>query len=65
MAQVDFNVVMDSRGNFIEIQGAAEGMAFSRNELNDLIALAEKGVRKIISIEEGFLKNELQILSGY
>ncbi|MCX7705793.1 MAG: ribonuclease PH [bacterium] len=65
MAQVDFNVVMNSKGEFIEIQGAAEGMAFSQNELNELITIAKQGISKIIRIEEEFLKNELQILSGY
>ncbi|MCM8759431.1 MAG: ribonuclease PH [Candidatus Omnitrophica bacterium] len=65
MAQLDFNVVMNNKGNFIEIQGAAEGMDFSFNELSELISIAEKGIKKIIKIEEEFLKNELQILSGY
>lgn len=65
MAQVDFNVVMNSNGNFIEIQGAAEGMSFSRNELDALISVAEKGIKQIIEIEKEFLKNEFQILSGY
>lgn len=65
IAQVDFNVVMNSKGEFVEIQGAAEGMFFSHNELGSLIKLAEKGISEIIEIEKIFLKNEIQILSGY
>ncbi|MCM8825732.1 MAG: ribonuclease PH [Candidatus Omnitrophica bacterium] len=65
MAQVDFNVVMNSKNEFIEIQGAAEGRSFKYDELTRLIALAEKGIQQIISIEREILKNELQILSGY
>ena len=65
MAQVDFNVVMNSKGEFVEIQGSAEGMTFSYNQLNQLIGLAGKGIQQIIRIEKEFLKNELQILSGY
>ncbi|MCM8822767.1 MAG: ribonuclease PH [Candidatus Omnitrophica bacterium] len=65
MAQVDFNVVMNSKNEFIEIQGSAEGKSFKHNELERLLALAEKGIQQIISTEREFLKNELQILSGY
>ena len=43
----DMNVVMTDAGRFIEIQGTAEGAPFSRDELNALLALAEKGNREI------------------
>lgn len=43
----DMNVVMTDAGRFIEIQGTAEGAPFSRDELNTLLALAEKGNREI------------------
>jgi len=65
IAQVDFNVVMNSKGEFVEIQGAAEGMFFSRNELDQLLVIAQKGINEIIETEKNLLKNELQILSGY
>lgn len=43
----DMNVVMTNAGRFIEIQGTAEGVSFSREELNALLTLAEKGNREI------------------
>jgi len=46
-AETDMNVVMNEAGNFIEIQGTAEGHAFRRDELNSLLDLAGEGVAKI------------------
>jgi ribonuclease PH len=43
----DMNVVMDSFGGFIEIQGTAEGAAFSREQLNALLAIAEQGIGEL------------------
>ena len=40
-AEVDMNVVMTGAGRFVEVQGTAEGMAFSRGELDSLLGLAE------------------------
>jgi ribonuclease PH len=51
-AEVDMNVVMTGGGRFIEVQGTAEGMAFSRSELEDLLALAEKGIGEIVSLQD-------------
>ena len=42
-AEVDMNVVMTGAGRFVEVQGTAEGMAFSRGELDSLLGLAEVG----------------------
>ncbi len=50
-AEVDMNVVMTESGRFIEVQGTAEGMAFSRAELDDLLALAELGIGRIVSMQ--------------
>ena len=47
-AETDMNVVMNEAGGFIEIQGTAEGHAFQRNELDQLLVLAEKGVADIV-----------------
>jgi ribonuclease PH len=47
-AEVDMNVVMTSSGRFIEVQGTAEGMAFTRSELDDLLGLAEHGIATIL-----------------
>ncbi len=55
-AAVDFNVVMTGRGEFVEIQGTAEGKPFSRETINDLIALAEKGIKQLFELQEAALK---------
>ncbi len=47
-AGVDMNVVMTSTGRFVEVQGTAEGLAFSRSELDDLLGLAEHGIAAIL-----------------
>jgi ribonuclease PH len=44
----DMNVVMTGAGNFVEVQGTAEGEAFSRAELDRLLALAERGITQLI-----------------
>ena len=46
-ADVDFNVVMTGKGDFIEVQGTAEGDPFSRAQLDGLLDLAAKGVRAL------------------
>lgn len=48
-AAVDMNFVMTSAKRFIEIQGTAEGVPFTKNRLNKLIELAEKGIDELIS----------------
>jgi len=47
-AEVDMNVVMTSEGRFVEVQGTAEGMPFTRSELDDLLGLAEHGIAQIL-----------------
>ncbi|MFY8125382.1 MAG: ribonuclease PH, partial [Hydrogenophaga sp.] len=44
----DMNVVMTGAGQFVEVQGTAEGAAFSRAEMNDLLALAEAGIADLV-----------------
>jgi ribonuclease PH len=44
----DMNVVMTGAGHFVEVQGTAEGAAFARAELDQLISLAERGIRELI-----------------
>ncbi len=53
-ADVDMNVVMTGSGNFVEIQGTAEGVTFSRGELDELLGLAEKGINEIVAIQRSF-----------
>lgn len=51
-AEVDMNIVMTGDGRFIEVQGTAEGLPFARRELDELIALAEGGIRELTSLQE-------------
>jgi ribonuclease PH len=54
-AEVDMNVVMTSQGRFVEVQGTAEGMAFTRGELDDMLALAELGCTEIFELQTEFV----------
>ncbi len=51
-AEVDMNVVMTGSGKFVEVQGTAEGAPFSRDELDSMLALAEKGIGEILSLQQ-------------
>ncbi|WP_428508579.1 ribonuclease PH [Roseateles sp.] len=48
----DMNVVMTADGGFVELQGTAEGVAFSRAEMNALLDLAEKGIRELLAAQK-------------
>jgi ribonuclease PH len=50
-AETDMNVVMNEAGRLIEIQGTAEGHAFSREELKEMLDLAQAGVSTIIDAQ--------------
>ncbi len=50
-AEVDMNVVMAGDGRFLEVQGTAEGMSFSRDELDELLRLAELGIGEIMALQ--------------
>jgi ribonuclease PH len=54
-ADVDFNVVMTASGKFVEIQGTAEKEAFSRAQLDELLKLAEKGIRQVMEAQNRVL----------
>jgi ribonuclease PH len=54
-AEVDMNVVMTSEGRFVEVQGTAEGKAFSRSELDTLLALAESGINEIFELQAEYV----------
>jgi len=51
-AQVDMNVVMTDTGQIVEIQGTGEAFPFSRQEMNDLLDLAYKGISELIKIQK-------------
>lgn len=52
LAETDMNVVMNEQGQFIELQGTAEDGSFSRNQLNDLLTLAETGILRLIELQK-------------
>jgi len=56
-AETDMNIVMNEAGNFIEVQGTAEGHAFSDNEFSAMLNLARKGVGEIIAAQNEVLTN--------
>ena len=51
-AEVDFNVVMTSRGQFVEVQGTAEGRPFAKQTIDLLLNLAEKGIRQLLETQQ-------------
>jgi ribonuclease PH len=51
-AEVDMNVVMTGNGRFVEIQGTAEGMSFTKDTLNTLLKLAEEGISSLVEIQK-------------
>src|SRR5437764_11476796 len=51
-AEVDMNLVMTGGGRFIEVQGTAEGLPFTRNELDTLLELGTKGIKEIVELQE-------------
>jgi ribonuclease PH len=54
-AEVDMNVVMTGSGEFVEIQGTAEGKTFSRQDLDDLLALAQKGIEELMVLQKDII----------
>jgi ribonuclease PH len=58
-AQVDFNVVMTGKGQFVEVQGTGEESTFSHEQLNELLAMAQKGLKDISSLQAAFLARQL------
>ena len=54
-AEVDMNVVMTGAGRFVEVQGTAEGLAFTRGELDTLLGLAEAGIKELTALQAAVL----------
>jgi ribonuclease PH len=48
----DMNVVMTTAGAFVELQGTAEGAAFTRAQLDQMLTLAEKGIRELLTLQQ-------------
>ena len=55
-AAVDFNVVMTDQGEFVELQGTAEGAPFTKETIDSLISLADKGIRELFQIQQAALE---------
>ncbi|MCE5194514.1 MAG: ribonuclease PH [Nitrospiraceae bacterium] len=62
-AEVDMNVVMTGSEKIVEVQGAAEGMPFSKKTLDELILLASSGIKELIEIQRSLLEIDNNILS--
>ncbi|MCY4577495.1 MAG: ribonuclease PH [Chloroflexi bacterium] len=50
-AEVDFNIVMTSEGDFVEVQGTAEGMPFSKHALEEVLSLAQQGIEELSAFQ--------------
>ena len=55
-AETDMNIVMNEVGNFVEVQGTAEGHAFTRDEFDAMLDLARKGIDEIIAAQSEALR---------
>ena len=51
-AEVDMNIVMTDKNEFVEIQGTAEWKTFTRNKMNEMLDIAEKGINDIFKVQE-------------
>ena len=51
------NVVKTGDGRFIELQGTAEGLPFERRALDDLLALADSGIRELVELQRSIIGN--------
>jgi ribonuclease PH len=54
----DMNVVMTAAGGFVEVQGTAEGAAFTRAEMDQLLNLADLGIRQLVAAQRAALQAE-------
>lgn len=64
-ALVDMNIVMTGEGKYIEIQGTGEENPFSREQLNDLLALGEKGIQELISLQKEALGERANLIGNF
>jgi len=59
-AEVDMNVVMIGKGDFIEIQGTGERRTFNKSQMDELLDLAKKGIESLFEIQKNFFKDSLK-----
>jgi ribonuclease PH len=55
-ADVDMNIVMLGGGNFVEVQGTAEGQAFTKKDMDAMLKLAAKGIKELFAVQNKVLK---------
>jgi ribonuclease PH len=58
-AEVDFNIVMTGKGQFVEVQGSGEETTFSHDQLQSLLVLAQKGLKEVSAAQTAFLTKQL------
>jgi len=58
-AEVDANIVMTGRGQFVEVQGSGEETTFSNDQLQGLLVIAQKGLKELSSLQTAFLTQQL------
>ncbi len=51
-AEADFNIVMTADGDFVEVQGTAEGVPYSRHALEEVLSVAESGIQQLIALQQ-------------
>ena len=56
VAEVDFNVVMTSQGKFVEVQGTAEARPFTKEAIDSILSLAEKGIKQLFEVQQDALE---------
>ncbi len=59
-ADVDMNVIMTASGNFVEIQGTAEANAFSRDQMNEMLDLAQTGITQLTTLQTSIVNVPLR-----
>ena len=55
-AEIDMNVVMNAKGEFVEIQGTGEQVSFSRDRLNEMLDMAQEGIEELLRLQREALE---------
>ena len=56
-ADVDFNVVMTDAGEFVELQGTAEGSTYDHKTMNELVTTAQRGIEALVELQRSVVKS--------
>ena len=60
-ADVDMNIVMTGKGDFIEIQGTSERKTFNKEQMDRLLEIAGKGIRELVEVQRDLLKGVVSL----